>query len=144
MPRWLYHNKMVSLSPKELEGKKIVRARLEKISKDYDDKPYLILEMDNGEVFKIVSFYEKYTGKSHDEYPRKIKIIKEKDIQKAVELEEADVKAIRLNHNCKICKKPIYIGDGTIINGVPMHFECFAFQSRSMKGDARGFDASHH
>jgi hypothetical protein len=37
---------------------------------------------------------------------------------------------IRLNHPCKICKEIIYIGEGTIMNGEPYHFECFADECR--------------
>ena len=37
---------------------------------------------------------------------------------------------IRLNHPCKICKEIIYMGDGTIMNGEPYHFECFADECR--------------
>ncbi|MEK6935762.1 MAG: hypothetical protein AABW67_03165 [Nanoarchaeota archaeon] len=59
---------------KELIGKKITNAEVKGIDKKYDDKPYLFLTMDTGEVFKIIASYGMYTGKSDDEYPRFINI----------------------------------------------------------------------
>ena len=32
---------------------------------------------------------------------------------------------IKLNHVCKICNKEIYLPDGTIIHGRPLHFSCW-------------------
>ena len=68
----------------ELEGKTIRRAWIEGIEDDgccgpYDDEPYLFLEMDNGEVFKIVADYGGYTGNSEDEYRRYIYVEKVSD-----------------------------------------------------------------
>lgn len=37
---------------------------------------------------------------------------------------------IKLNVPCKICKTVIFLGDGTIMNGEPYHFECFADNCR--------------
>ena len=34
-------------------------------------------------------------------------------------------KGIKLNLSCEYCKKIIYIEDGTIIEGKPLHFECY-------------------
>ena len=31
---------------------------------------------------------------------------------------------IKLNRKCAVCKKIIYIGDGTILNGRSLHFKC--------------------
>ncbi len=61
---------------KELIGKKIINAKIKGINKKYDDKPYLFLTMNTGEVFKIIASYGRYTGKSDDEYPRFINIEK--------------------------------------------------------------------
>ena len=57
----------------KLIGKKIVEARIEGI-KNCDDKPFLVLKMSDGTEFRICAYYGFYTGKSHDEYPRFIKI----------------------------------------------------------------------
>ncbi|MEK6880788.1 MAG: hypothetical protein AABY22_14310 [Nanoarchaeota archaeon] len=32
---------------------------------------------------------------------------------------------IKLNHTCQICKKELYISEGTIIEGRPLHFKCY-------------------
>ena len=61
---------------KALEGKKILKAWIEKISEQYDDEPFLFLKMEDGSLFKIISWYGAYTGKSEDEYPRFIEIKK--------------------------------------------------------------------
>jgi len=57
----------------KLIGKTIVRAKILGI-KNCDDKPYLVLTMDDGSKFKIIANYGRYTGNSEDEYPRFISI----------------------------------------------------------------------
>ena len=58
---------------KELIGKKIIKAEIKGIE-GYDDMPYLFLTMEDGSIFKVTSYYDRYTGKSNDEYPRFIKV----------------------------------------------------------------------
>jgi hypothetical protein len=61
-----------------MEGKTIKRVWIEKEPKEdereFDDEPYLFLEMTDGTLFKITSSYGGYTGGSKDEYPAFISI----------------------------------------------------------------------
>jgi len=61
---------------KNLKGKTIEKIWKEKISKEYDDKPFLFIKFTDGTLIKIISKYEGYTGNSEDEYPRFIEIKK--------------------------------------------------------------------
>ena len=45
----------------------------------------------------------------------------------------ADSPKIRLNHPCEYCKKTIYIGDGSIIEEMPLHFKCYKKKALSMQ-----------
>lgn len=70
---------------KGLINKTIKNARIKKISKEYDDRPFLVLDMADGSRFIIESKYGKWTGKSEDEYPRYItlrEIKTKKDVEK--------------------------------------------------------------
>jgi len=40
---------------------------------------------------------------------------------------------IKLNHVCKICNKEIYLPDGTIIHGRPLHFLCWKDECRQSR-----------
>jgi len=40
---------------------------------------------------------------------------------------------IKLNHVCKICQKEIYLPDGTIIHGRPLHFLCWKDECRNSR-----------
>ena len=40
---------------------------------------------------------------------------------------------IKLNHVCKICNKEIYLPDGTIIHGIPLHFSCWKDECRNSR-----------
>lgn len=53
----------------ELAGKTIKSAAIKKISEEYDDEPYLDIEMTDGSVYRVTSYYGGYTGNSDDEYP---------------------------------------------------------------------------
>ena len=70
---------------KRLIGKTIKKVTIKGIKSDdgeeYDDKPYLILEMEDGTVFQIIAIYGGYTGKSEDEYPRYIYVEKLKKLK---------------------------------------------------------------
>ncbi len=57
-----------------LIGKKIIKATINKISKEYDDEPYLDLEFEDGTKARIIADYRGYTGSSEDEYPRFIRV----------------------------------------------------------------------
>ena len=51
---------------------------------------------------------------------------------------------IKLNHPCEYCKEIIYIGDGTIIEGKPLHFKCYKkkallSQLEEIKGEIESF-----
>ena len=72
---------------KSLEEKKIVKAYYKKIEEkheNYDDVPFLFLEMEDGSIFKITSLYGTYTGESKDEYPCFIDVekIKKRSVKK--------------------------------------------------------------
>ena len=40
---------------------------------------------------------------------------------------------IKLNHLCEICNKEIYLPDGTIIHGRPLHFLCWKDECRQSR-----------
>ena len=67
----------ISTNETELIGKTIIDIKEDKISEEYDDKPYLYLIMSDGTRYRIVSGYGGYTGNSEDEYPRFIDVQKE-------------------------------------------------------------------
>ena len=57
-----------------LVGKKIMSAEIKGID-GCDDLPFLLLKMEDGSVFTIISYYDDYTGKSDNEYPRCIRVV---------------------------------------------------------------------
>ena len=62
---------------KLLVGKTIKQAKISKISKEFDDEPYLDLEFTDGKKIRIVADYGNYTGNSEDEYVRLIRFEEE-------------------------------------------------------------------
>jgi len=61
------------MEEQKLIGKRIIKTEIKGIE-GFDDMPYLFLTMEDGSIFKITSYYDRYTGKSNDEYQRLIKV----------------------------------------------------------------------
>ena len=70
------NRKYVGVRPSELKEKRIMKVRIAGISKEYDDRPYLVIIMEDGSRFRIVSCYGGYTGESEGEYPSFIRVEK--------------------------------------------------------------------
>ena len=65
------------VSPKQLIGKTIKNAFYRFVSDEYDDRPFLVLIMNDDTRFMIESQYDnEYTGKSADEYRKYINTYK--------------------------------------------------------------------
>lgn len=59
---------------KDLEGKKIKKVWVGKISEEYDDIPFLFMAFEDDTTIKIIADYGGFTGESEDEYKRIITV----------------------------------------------------------------------